>query len=137
MWPAASVSGLYFAHPEARYFAVDMITRDQVQDYAKRPDVRRSSNPRPANPLLRGGISKIRQAIVIVGFNRRQKDILREMRDPEIRKDNVLTSDTRVKYLVNRFAAVSAYYRYTKRDSDVPVYNFDKHLVGMNVTAQF
>jgi 5-methyltetrahydrofolate--homocysteine methyltransferase len=36
MWPAASVSGLYFAHPEARYFAVDMVTRDQVMDYAAR-----------------------------------------------------------------------------------------------------
>ena len=36
MWPAASVSGLYFAHPEARYFAVDLITRDQVEDYAHR-----------------------------------------------------------------------------------------------------
>lgn len=36
MWPAASVSGLYFAHPEARYFAVDQITRDQVEDYARR-----------------------------------------------------------------------------------------------------
>ena len=36
MYPAASVSGLYFAHPEARYFAVDMITRDQVEDYAAR-----------------------------------------------------------------------------------------------------
>ena len=36
MWPAASVSGLYFGHPEARYFAVDMITRDQVEDYARR-----------------------------------------------------------------------------------------------------
>ncbi|HMF16819.1 MAG TPA: methionine synthase, partial [Gemmataceae bacterium] len=36
MWPAASVSGLYFAHPEARYFAVDMITRDQVENYARR-----------------------------------------------------------------------------------------------------
>ena len=55
----------------------------------------------------------------------------------QFRKDNVLTSDTRVKYLVNRFSAVSAYYRYTKRDSDVPVFTFDKHLVGMNVTAQF
>jgi hypothetical protein len=55
----------------------------------------------------------------------------------QLRKDNVLTSDTRVKYLVNRFAAVSAYYRYTKRDSDLPVFSFDKHLVGMNVTAQF
>jgi 5-methyltetrahydrofolate--homocysteine methyltransferase len=36
MLPAASVSGLYLAHPEARYFAVDMITRDQVEDYARR-----------------------------------------------------------------------------------------------------
>jgi 5-methyltetrahydrofolate--homocysteine methyltransferase len=36
MWPAASVSGLYFAHPQARYFAVDRITRDQVEAYALR-----------------------------------------------------------------------------------------------------
>ncbi len=36
MWPAASVSGLYFAHPQARYFAVDLVTRDQVEDYARR-----------------------------------------------------------------------------------------------------
>ncbi len=35
MWPAASVSGMYFAHPEARYFAVDLIMRDQVEDYAQ------------------------------------------------------------------------------------------------------
>ncbi len=36
MWPAASVSGLYFAHPEARYFSVDRITKDQVESYAER-----------------------------------------------------------------------------------------------------
>jgi 5-methyltetrahydrofolate--homocysteine methyltransferase len=36
MHPAASVSGLYFAHPASRYFAVDRITRDQVEDYARR-----------------------------------------------------------------------------------------------------
>lgn len=36
MTPGASVSGLYFAHPQSRYFAVDRVTRDQVQDYAKR-----------------------------------------------------------------------------------------------------
>jgi 5-methyltetrahydrofolate--homocysteine methyltransferase len=36
MHPAASVCGLYFAHPQARYFAVDRITRDQVEDYARR-----------------------------------------------------------------------------------------------------
>lgn len=36
MHPAASVSGLYFAHPQARYFAVDRLTKDQVEDYARR-----------------------------------------------------------------------------------------------------
>jgi 5-methyltetrahydrofolate--homocysteine methyltransferase len=36
MHPAASVCGLYFAHPHARYFAVDRLTRDQVEDYARR-----------------------------------------------------------------------------------------------------
>ncbi len=36
MTPAASVSGLYFAHPASRYFAVDRITRDQVESYAAR-----------------------------------------------------------------------------------------------------
>ena len=36
MWPASSVSGLYLAHPEARYFAVGPIDRDQVADYAAR-----------------------------------------------------------------------------------------------------
>ena len=36
MLPAASVSGLYFAHPQAKYFAVGKINRDQVEDYAIR-----------------------------------------------------------------------------------------------------
>jgi 5-methyltetrahydrofolate--homocysteine methyltransferase len=36
MWPAASVSGLYFSHPQASYFAVDLINRDQVESYAAR-----------------------------------------------------------------------------------------------------
>jgi 5-methyltetrahydrofolate--homocysteine methyltransferase len=36
MWPGSSVSGLYFAHPESRYFMLGKIDRDQVQDYATR-----------------------------------------------------------------------------------------------------
>ena len=36
MWPPAAVSGLYFSHPESRYFAVGKINRDQSQDYAHR-----------------------------------------------------------------------------------------------------
>jgi len=36
MWPGSSVSGLYFAHPESRYFGLGKIARDQVEDYAAR-----------------------------------------------------------------------------------------------------
>jgi 5-methyltetrahydrofolate--homocysteine methyltransferase len=43
MMPAASVSGFYFGHPDAHYFAVGKIGRDQVIDYH-----RRKSLPLPA-----------------------------------------------------------------------------------------
>jgi 5-methyltetrahydrofolate--homocysteine methyltransferase len=36
MWPGSSVSGLYFAHPQSRYFSLGKIDRDQVADYAER-----------------------------------------------------------------------------------------------------
>ena len=36
MWPGSSVSGLYFAHPESRYFTLGKIDRDQVESYAER-----------------------------------------------------------------------------------------------------
>ncbi|MCE9572763.1 MAG: methionine synthase [Deltaproteobacteria bacterium] len=39
MWPTASVSGLYFAHPDSRYFAVGRVDRDQVTEYAHRAGV--------------------------------------------------------------------------------------------------
>jgi 5-methyltetrahydrofolate--homocysteine methyltransferase len=50
MWPGASVSGLYFAHPSSRYFAVGKLGRDQVLDYSARkgmalPDVERWLGP--------------------------------------------------------------------------------------------
>lgn len=39
MWPAASVSGYYFAHPEAKYFGVGKITQDQLEDFASRKEI--------------------------------------------------------------------------------------------------
>jgi 5-methyltetrahydrofolate--homocysteine methyltransferase len=36
MWPGSSVSGLYFAHPQSRYFSLGKIDRDQVHDYSER-----------------------------------------------------------------------------------------------------
>lgn len=53
------------------------------------------------------------------------------------RKDHVITTNASVKYVMNRFAAISAYHRYTDRQSDIPTFSYDKHQVGLNVTAQF
>ena len=52
MFPAASVSGLYFGHPESRYFAVDRITRDQVESYAARKGMAVSEVERWLSPNL-------------------------------------------------------------------------------------
>jgi 5-methyltetrahydrofolate--homocysteine methyltransferase len=52
MYPAASVSGLYFSHPEARYFAVDLITKDQVENYARRKNMPLAEVERWLAPIL-------------------------------------------------------------------------------------
>jgi 5-methyltetrahydrofolate--homocysteine methyltransferase len=52
MTPAASVSGLYLAHPEARYLNVGRIDRDQVEDYAKRRGMKTSEVERWLSPNL-------------------------------------------------------------------------------------
>jgi 5-methyltetrahydrofolate--homocysteine methyltransferase len=50
--PAASVSGVYFAHPEARYFSVGRVGRDQVEDYAARKGVPPAEAERWLRPNL-------------------------------------------------------------------------------------
>jgi 5-methyltetrahydrofolate--homocysteine methyltransferase len=52
MWPAASVSGFYFAHPEAKYFAVGKIGKDQVEDYARRKGMNLRTIERWLSPNL-------------------------------------------------------------------------------------
>ena len=52
MHPAASVSGYYLAHPEARYFAVTKIGRDQLEDYAKRKGMGVAEAERWLAPVL-------------------------------------------------------------------------------------
>jgi 5-methyltetrahydrofolate--homocysteine methyltransferase len=52
MTPAASVSGLYFAHPEAHYFAVGKINRDQVEDYTARKGMALGEVERWLGPIL-------------------------------------------------------------------------------------
>jgi len=52
MWPASSVSGLYFSHPESRYFGVGKIERDQIEDYAQRKGWSIADTERWLAPIL-------------------------------------------------------------------------------------
>jgi len=52
MYPASSVSGLYFAHPESRYFGVGKIGKDQVEDYANSKGITMDEAERWLSPVL-------------------------------------------------------------------------------------
>ena len=52
MWPGSSVSGLYFAHPESKYFAVGKLGKDQIEDLAKRKGKSLSEMERWLGPWL-------------------------------------------------------------------------------------
>jgi 5-methyltetrahydrofolate--homocysteine methyltransferase len=52
MWPAASVSGIYLAHPQSRYFDVGRLGRDQVEDYARRKGIGLEEAERLLSPRL-------------------------------------------------------------------------------------
>jgi 5-methyltetrahydrofolate--homocysteine methyltransferase len=52
MWPGSSVSGLYLSHPEAYYFGVAKVERDQVEDYAARKDMSVAEVERWLAPIL-------------------------------------------------------------------------------------
>jgi 5-methyltetrahydrofolate--homocysteine methyltransferase len=52
MWPGSSVSGLYLAHPQARYFGVAKVERDQVEDYARRKGMDVGEVERWLGPVL-------------------------------------------------------------------------------------
>ncbi len=52
MWPAASVSGYYFAHPDSKYFGLGKITEDQLSDYATRRNITIEEARKWLNPNL-------------------------------------------------------------------------------------
>jgi len=52
MWPGSSVSGLYIAHPQAHYFGVAKVERDQVEDYAARKGMDLAEVERWLGPIL-------------------------------------------------------------------------------------
>lgn len=52
MWPASSVSGVYFSHPEANYFRISALAKDQIVDYAKRRGIPVTEAERWLRPYL-------------------------------------------------------------------------------------
>ena len=52
MWPGSSISGLYLAHPQAHYFGVAKIERDQIEDYASRKGWSAAEAERWLAPIL-------------------------------------------------------------------------------------
>jgi 5-methyltetrahydrofolate--homocysteine methyltransferase len=63
MWPGSSVSGLYFSHPESRYFGVGKIERDQVEDYAGRKGWTLTQAERWLAPILNYDPRVTREAV--------------------------------------------------------------------------
>ncbi|NJW54696.1 vitamin B12 dependent-methionine synthase activation domain-containing protein, partial [Salinimicrobium oceani] len=58
MWPAASVSGYYFGNPEARYFGVGKICRDQVDDFATRKGIATEEAEKWLSPTITDELPK-------------------------------------------------------------------------------
>ena len=52
MWPAAAVSGYYFANKEAKYFGLGKITDDQVTDFATRKEITKEKAEKWLHPNL-------------------------------------------------------------------------------------
>jgi 5-methyltetrahydrofolate--homocysteine methyltransferase len=63
MWPGASVSGLYFSHPESHYFGVGKIERDQIEDYAKRKGWTVEEAERWLAPILNYIPARVRERV--------------------------------------------------------------------------
>jgi 5-methyltetrahydrofolate--homocysteine methyltransferase len=62
MWPGSSVSGLYIAHPQAHYFGVAKVERDQVEDYAARKGMAVSEVERWLAPVLNYTMAPVMEA---------------------------------------------------------------------------
>ena len=53
MWPGSSVCGLYFGHPDSRYFAINRIDRDQLENYSERKKMPLSECEKWLSPILK------------------------------------------------------------------------------------
>jgi hypothetical protein len=55
----------------------------------------------------------------------------------QAREDNVYSATASLQYLLNRYSSVSLHYKYINRDSSLPTSTYDKHEIGLDVTAHF
>jgi hypothetical protein len=55
----------------------------------------------------------------------------------QFRNDKVYSTLTELKYVLNRYSTISLQHQYIRRDSDAPLASYDKHEVGVNVTARY
>ena len=75
MWPGASVSGLYFSHPDSHYFGVGKIERDQVEDYARRKGwtVEEAERWLAPDPQLRSELAAQRRGLKPCSLDKRRR----------------------------------------------------------------
>jgi 5-methyltetrahydrofolate--homocysteine methyltransferase len=52
MYPTAAVSGMYFSHPDSRYFGLGKIAKDQLEDYARRKGISKQEAEKWLGPNL-------------------------------------------------------------------------------------
>jgi hypothetical protein len=75
----------------------------------------------------------MRNVILFAGAKQKKEDF----RGLATRTDDVMQLSTGVEYLMNRHLSAKLQYQYQDRDSNLPVYNFDRHLVTFGVKAQY
>lgn len=54
-----------------------------------------------------------------------------------VRDDKVYSTLTELRFLINRYSYISAQHQYVRRDSSAPLGSYDKHEVGLSVTAHY
>ena len=52
MWPAAAVSGIYYSHPQSKYFGLGKIAKDQIEDYVAKKGVSMEEAEKWLSPAL-------------------------------------------------------------------------------------
>jgi hypothetical protein len=86
-----------------------------------------------ANALQLGADYEFRPNVILSATAAYERDHFKG----QTRDDDVYAADARIKYLMNRVVSLALYYRFVRRDSSLPQFTYDKHVVGINAAAHF